>query len=362
MQQPAMQKCDCSKQKEILKSERDEAQNKLTALENEVNRLHQDKQQLLMSFLNLQASQRSREVSKSEVNSSTDDNVTDDEDETETEYDSEEYEKSQPDSLNDSSRKSSFSDIAWKQNQVSNCKENFTFDNSEDTAICFQEMSKKNERLELERAAMLDSLCKQVERNNTLVAELDDLKNKNQTKQKSRPSSLISHSDSLNSLVSDKCSQCASSGTEIRHYLSILEQLTEDKLRLEKLNSDLEYECGMSKAEVEKLNNKLCSLDTNSIQVDSEVELRKLKKDKELLVQKIQALEQENFILEDNFKKLRDDKADILDKLHQCEEDRFGFIRTLSLITEQRETLEKELLEAKEENKLIKRKLLKANF
>ena len=88
MQQPVMQKCDCSKEKEIIKKELDETKGRLDVLENEVNRLHQDKQQLLMSFLNLQASQRSREVSKTEVNTSADEELSDDEDETETEYDS----------------------------------------------------------------------------------------------------------------------------------------------------------------------------------------------------------------------------------------------------------------------------------
>ena len=50
------QTCDCSKATAKLKEELEECQDDLQNAEEEVNRLHQDKQQLLMSFLNLQAS------------------------------------------------------------------------------------------------------------------------------------------------------------------------------------------------------------------------------------------------------------------------------------------------------------------
>lgn len=82
LQQPT-QKCECSKEKEVLKRDYEDALNRLECLDDEVNRLHQDKQQLLMSFLNLQASQRSREVSKSDVGMATDDDLSEDEDEDE---------------------------------------------------------------------------------------------------------------------------------------------------------------------------------------------------------------------------------------------------------------------------------------
>ena len=82
MQLPTPQKCECSKEKEQMQREYDEVVKRIEALEDEVTRLHQDKQQLLMSFLNLQASQRSREVSRTDVRRATDEDATDaDEDE-----------------------------------------------------------------------------------------------------------------------------------------------------------------------------------------------------------------------------------------------------------------------------------------
>lgn len=84
LQAPA-QKCECSKEKAALKRDYEDALNRLETLDDEVTRLHQDKQQLLMSFLNLQASTRSRDVSKSGL--MTDDDLSDD-GETETERES----------------------------------------------------------------------------------------------------------------------------------------------------------------------------------------------------------------------------------------------------------------------------------
>ena len=56
--------CNCSSEKEIMKRELDEATSLIDHLEDEVKRLHEDKQSLLMSFLNLQAASRSREPSR----------------------------------------------------------------------------------------------------------------------------------------------------------------------------------------------------------------------------------------------------------------------------------------------------------
>lgn len=81
--QAPVQKCECSKEKAALKRDYEDALSRLEALEDEVTRLHQDKQQLLMSFLNLQASTRSRDVSKSGM--ATDDDLSDEETETERE-------------------------------------------------------------------------------------------------------------------------------------------------------------------------------------------------------------------------------------------------------------------------------------
>lgn len=83
LQAPA-QKCQCSKEKAVLKRDYEDALNRLEQLEDEVTRLHQDKQQLLMSFLNLQASTRSS-VSVSKSGMATDDDLSDEETETERE-------------------------------------------------------------------------------------------------------------------------------------------------------------------------------------------------------------------------------------------------------------------------------------
>ena len=58
------QTCNCSSEKEMMKRELDEAIALVDHLEDEVKRLHEDKQSLLMSFLNLQAASRSREPSR----------------------------------------------------------------------------------------------------------------------------------------------------------------------------------------------------------------------------------------------------------------------------------------------------------
>ena len=121
-------------------------------------------------------------------------------------YDQENTE-SRTGSFNESSRTDSFCEMTQERKASrSFCDETICVNNPEDLVTRFQEVSKTKERLECERVAMLDSLCKQVERNNSLLAELDDLKNA-----KSRPASLISHSESLSSLISEKCSQCTSS-------------------------------------------------------------------------------------------------------------------------------------------------------
>ena len=80
-----IQKCECSKEKAVLQRDFDDAISRVEALDDEVNRLHQDKQQLLMSFLNLQAVQRSREVSKSDIGMTTDDDLSDEDEDEDTE-------------------------------------------------------------------------------------------------------------------------------------------------------------------------------------------------------------------------------------------------------------------------------------
>ena len=56
-----------------MKRELDEAASLINHLEDEVKRLHEDKQSLLMSFLNLQAASRSREPSRNGTDGSSQD-------------------------------------------------------------------------------------------------------------------------------------------------------------------------------------------------------------------------------------------------------------------------------------------------
>ena len=78
--QKPVEKCDCSKEKEVLKRDLSDSLARVESLEDEVTRLHQDKQQLLMSLLNLQASQRSsRDVSRMDAGMTTDDDLSDEE-------------------------------------------------------------------------------------------------------------------------------------------------------------------------------------------------------------------------------------------------------------------------------------------
>lgn len=67
------QSCNCSSENELMKRELDEATALIDHLEDEVKRLHEDKQSLLMSFLNLQAASRSREPSRTGTDGSSGD-------------------------------------------------------------------------------------------------------------------------------------------------------------------------------------------------------------------------------------------------------------------------------------------------
>jgi len=345
MQVPIAQKCECSKEKEILQRDNDDYIKRIEGLEDEVNRLHQDKQQLLMSFLNLQASQRSREVSKSDMALTTDDDLSDDEDYTDDEGDTTERESSAS-----TSNHGSTMDIVIEKND-DEC-------NINEIRMRLTDVIKTKDRLESERIEMLGSLCKQVENNEALQAEIDDLK-RNTSRSSSRPGSAISKSESYSSLSSDKCSNCTTTADEIRSYLSIIEELTEDKLRLEKTVNDLE-------TDKEKLQNEYEHLSETNSQMESDLEyfgadrensIKAAKEETQFLIQNMQSLEQENSVLEENLRKLREDKTEILDNLRQAEEDRFGFIRTISLISESKETAEIALEESKKENEKLRSKL-----
>ncbi|XP_057294992.1 golgin subfamily B member 1-like isoform X3 [Hydractinia symbiolongicarpus] len=376
MQLPS-QKCECSKEKEALQQEVDDAMSRIDKLDAEVNRLHQDKQQLLMSFLNLQASQRSREVSKSDVGMTTDDDLSDDEEDEDTERESDEEYDTDISKSGFTSSNPSLADVKVNDyGSVGSLKSNgdvpasamVTTKTSSDTShlgieeelkdlrIRLQELEKSNQRLEMERVEMLDSLCKQVDANNALKIELDELRG---SRPGSRPGSSISKSDSFSSISQDKCANCASYSDEIRSYLSIIEELTEDKLRLEKCVNDLDADKELMAIDLERLTESHCQIEDELAQTGNinDSALKAAKEESQFLLQNIQSLEQENSVLEENLRKLREDKTEILDNLRQAEEDRFGFIRTMSMLTEQKETVDLESEKLKQEIEILKEKL-----
>ena len=151
------------------------------------------------------------------------------------------------------------------------------------------------------------------------------------------------------------------SGGEIRSYLNIIEELTEDKLLLEKTVSDVQADKEMLNNEVKRLTDSYVKIETDLAQCGSvkEMSLKAAKEESRFLLQNIQSLEQENSVLEENLLKLREDKTEILDNLRQAQEDRFGFIRTMQMLTEQKEAVDDECTELKAKNKELTDKLSK---
>lgn len=146
---------------------------------------------------------------------------------------------------------------------------------------------------------------------------------------------------------------------EIRSYLSIIEELTEDKLRLEKCVNDLDADKELMAIDLERLAESHCQIEDELTQTGNinDSALKAAKEESQFLLQNIQSLEQENSVLEENLCKLREDKTEILDNLRQAEEDRFGFIRTMSMLTEQKETVDLESEKLKQEIEILKEKL-----
>ena len=145
-------------------------------------------------------------------------------------------------------------------------------------------------------------------------------------------------------------------GNEIRKYLSIIEELTEDKLRLERMLNDLELDKDKAESDLAKLTEEFCQMESEMSIVDSEKEstVRSAKEETKLLLRNMQSLQEENQLLEENLKNLDEDRREVLQNLKQAEEDRLGFIRTLQLITEQKESVEEQVELLKAENETLK--------
>lgn len=159
--------------------------------------------------------------------------------------------------------------------------------------------------------------------------------------------------------TSERCPNCRNVSKEVRNYLRIIEELTEDKLRLEKSLDDAKNDAKKYQKDFERMTDDRAKMvqDLQVFDTEKEHSIQAAKEENKFLLANIQTLEQENTILEENLQKLREDKAEILENLRQGEEDRFGFIRTIGLITEQKEIVENELQDAMQEIKFLKDQL-----
>lgn len=145
-------------------------------------------------------------------------------------------------------------------------------------------------------------------------------------------------------------------GNEIRKYISIIEELTEDKLGLERNLNDLEQDKLKWETDLARLNEDYSQMKNEMSFFDSEKEstVRSAKEETKLLLCNLQSLREENEMLEENLKVMDEDRREVLGNLKQAEEDRLGFIRTLQLISEQKESLEEQLEIANKENQSLK--------
>ena len=102
-------------------------------------------------------------------------------------------------------------------------------------------------------------------------------------------------------------------GDEIRKYLSIIEELTEDKLRLEKSVNDLETDKEKYEADLEKLTEQYCQMENEMVMVGSEKEntVRSAKEETKMLLRNMQSLQEENQLLEENLRALDEDRREV---------------------------------------------------
>ena len=331
--------CHCSKEKEHLKIDLDESVKRIEKLENEVSRLHQDKQSLLMSFLNLQAAQRSRGQSKSSEFCSPDEEFSGGEFNDDGEY---------------NTRTGSYISVLSSYNPSLDSSDKvaqkaFNSVNSTEVAKLLEVQKKINQKLESEKVGILESLYKHVEENKLLKQEIEHM----------RADNISQFFKEEKQGTSERCPNCRNVSKEVRNYLRIIEELTEDKLRLEKSLDDAKNDAKKYQKDFERMTDDRAKMvqDLQVFDTEKEHSIQAAKEENKFLLANIQTLEQENTILEENLQKLREDKAEILENLRQGEEDRFGFIRTIGLITEQKEIVENELQDAMQEIKFLKDQL-----
>ena len=111
--------------------------------------------------------------------------------------------------------------------------------------------------------------------------------------------------------------------------------------------------------EVERLTEQCYELEfhVNAAREEKDCELEESRAEYRFIQQGYENLKQESVVLEDNLNKLREEKVEILDNFKNVQDERFGFIRSLTQISEQKENLEVENEELKRDNEELKEKL-----
>ncbi|XP_065054248.1 golgin subfamily B member 1-like isoform X2 [Rhopilema esculentum] len=345
------QTCNCSSEKEMMKRELDEAASLINHLEDEVKRLHEDKQSLLMSFLNLQAASRSREPSRNGTDGSSQDEdsgdlsdteddetyedehdngagseseLTDEEDEISDDYQSDR--KGENGQTRPSLRKAlSLPSEALRRKVEPPAKPSTPEEIIANLESKLEEMKRTKEVLEDERVSLLDTLCKQDKQVSELKDEIEHLEDELDQCQPADTSAS----------QGETCGNCIKSSNEIRQYLSIIQTLTEDKLSLEKSLSDIRRDKEQLLTDIETVTKERFEArsELSSLKTDADELSTKYQKEMESLLQNMESLEQENKTLEEHLQNMRQNKMDLLEDLKVAEQDRLGLVKSLQALT-----------------------------
>ena len=382
------QVCDCSHEKDLLQQELQESKKTIDRLEDEVQRLHEDKQSLLMSFLNLQAAARSREPSRTGTEGSLSDDegdISDDESGEESEEESEEGSEEgtslkSPVGVNvslisdesdgeesgsedtDGLQSADAASEGKSENKYSlpllpprparsteNIGQAVEYEgNIDELQHKLRDVTKTKERLETERVGLLDSLCKQAEQIDELREELESLQEV--ADKNSRENSLVQ---------GEECGNCSKNNQETRQYLGIIEGLTEDKLQLEKALADVRRDKEKLQEDIEQESDKkfAAERELEHIQQEKDDHVKKVEEEMHYLLQNLTNAEDENKTLEEHLQKVRQDKVDLLDELKVAEKDRLDLVQSLQILTSDKVRVEDELSKAKEEIRRMKKQL-----
>eukprot|EP00794_Sanderia_malayensis_P014379 gene14379-15877_t len=352
--------CDCSAEKEIMRREMEEAASLIDHLEDEVKRLHDDKQSLLLSFLNLQAASRSREPSRTGTDGSGEEDSGDmsdaedeehDESENEDRYNSdltdEEDEVSDDDRQDDREEDQYNSDTSGQGKrslkkalslpvEALRLKAKDVVRPSSPSEIIanlegkLDDMKKTKEIMEEERLGLLDTVCKQDKEITELRTEVEKLEEELDEVQENDAS--LSQGES--------CANCIKSSNEIRQYLGIIQSLTEDKLSLQKSLSDIRHDKEQLQAEVEATSQEKFAIQTefDGLKRDMDETSKKFHTEIGSMLQNMKCIEQENKTLEEHLEKVRQNKLDLLGDLKVTDQDRLSLVKSIKSLNKDNNT------------------------